>query len=71
MDEPAAKRSRLSVEEVLLDMEDDDDEPMFPGSDDEFEDLVCDEKRRDDEWGVSEKTKTTPSQMQVALHSLH
>ena len=44
MDQPAAKRVRISVEEVLLDLEDDDDEPMFPGSDDEFKDLVCDEK---------------------------
>ena len=59
MEQPAAKRARLSAEEVLLELEDDDDEPMFPGSDDEFEDLVCDEKRRDDEWGEEEDYSVT------------
>ena len=59
MEQPAAKRARLSAEEVLLELEEDDDEPMFPGSDDEFEDLVCDEKRRDDEWGEEEDYSVT------------
>ena len=58
MEQPAAKRAQLSAEEVLLELED-DDEPMFPGSDYEFEDLVCDEKRRDDEWGEEEDYSLT------------
>ena len=48
-DEPAAKRARLSMEDILMELEN-DDEPMMSGSDDEFEDIVCTEKGRD-EWG--------------------
>ena len=37
------------MEDVLMELEN-DDEPMISGSDDEFEDIVCTEKERD-EWG--------------------
>lgn len=33
------KRARLFMEEVLVELEDDDEEPMTAGSDDEFEDI--------------------------------
>ena len=46
MAEPAAKRARLSMEDVFMELEN-DDEPMMSGSDDEFEDIVCTEKERD------------------------
>ena len=49
MAEPKAKRPRLSMEDVLLELEN-DDEPMMVGSDDEFDDILCTEKERD-EWG--------------------
>ena len=50
MAEPAAKRPRLSMEDVLLELENNEDEPMMAGSDDEFDDILCTEKERD-EWG--------------------
>lgn len=50
MDEPVAKRARLSMEDVLIELDNDDDEPMMPGSDDKFKDILCTEKERD-EWG--------------------
>ena len=51
MDHPAAKRARLTMEDVLTELDhDDDDGPMMAGSDDEFEDIISTEKRRD-EWG--------------------
>ena len=54
MDHPAAKRARLTMEDVLTELDhDDDDGPMLAGSDDEFEDIVSTEKRRD-EWGGME-----------------
>ena len=52
MDKPAAKRAKramLSTEEVLLELEEDGDEPVTAGSDDEFEDMICEERERD-EW---------------------
>ena len=36
MAEPAAKRPRLSMEDVLLELENNEDEPMMAGSDDKF-----------------------------------
>ena len=53
MDHPAAKRARLTMEDVLTELDhDDDDGPIMAGSD-EFEDIVSTEKRRD-EWGGME-----------------
>ena len=49
MAEHIPKRSRLSVDEVLLEMDDEVDQPIATGSDDEFDDMVCDEKERDDD----------------------
>ena len=51
MDQPSAKRARLSMEKMLVQLEDDDEEPMMSGSDDEFEDIGHPEKERD-ECGV-------------------
>ena len=54
MDHPAAKRARLTMDDVLTELDhDDNDGPMMAGSDDEFEDIVSTEKRRD-EWGGME-----------------
>ena len=49
MAEHIAKRSRLSVDEVLVELDEEESEPMTVGSDDEFEDITCTEKERDDE----------------------
>ncbi|ETW93837.1 MAG: hypothetical protein ETSY2_50725 [Candidatus Entotheonella gemina] len=38
------------MEDVLLELENNEDEPMMAGSDDEFDDILCTEKERD-EWG--------------------
>ena len=52
MAEPAPKRARLSIEEVMLELDhEDDDGPMTVGSDDEFDDITCTEQQRD-EWGI-------------------
>ena len=48
MDRPRAKRVKLSTEEVLLELEE-EGEPITAGSDDEFDDIICEEKERD-EW---------------------
>ena len=53
MAEPNAKRARLSMTDVLLELDNEDDEPMTVGSDDEFEDITYIEKERD-EWGAVE-----------------
>ena len=50
MAQPATKRARLSAEEVLLELENDEEETFTAGSDDEFPDMICEEKERD-EWG--------------------
>ena len=42
-----AKRSRLSVDEVLLELEEEEGEPVTAGSDDEFEDMACVQRKRD------------------------
>ena len=41
MEEPAPKRARLSIEEVMLELDHEDDGPMTVGSDDEFDDITC------------------------------
>ena len=51
MAEPNAKRARLSMTDVLLELDNEDDQPMMVGSDDEFEDITYIEKERD-EWGA-------------------
>ena len=56
MDEPVTKRLRLSTEEVLWELDDEDD-PMMAGSDDEFDDITCTEKERD-EYGAVEQDIT-------------
>ena len=53
MAEPAPKRARLSIEEVMLELDHEDDGPMTVGSDDEFDDITCTEQQRD-EWGIVE-----------------
>ena len=42
-----AKRSRLSVDEVLIELEEEEGEPVTAGSDDEFEDMACVQRKRD------------------------
>ena len=59
MEKPAAKRVRLSTEDVLLELEN-DDEPVTAGSDDKFDDITCEEKERD-EWGETDSALTTHS----------
>ena len=59
MSEHRAKRCRLSAEEVLLEIDEEEvneaqDEPMTQGSDDEFDDITCGEKERDEYGGVEE-----------------
>ena len=49
MDKLAAKRAkqvRISTEEVLLELEE-EGEPITAGSNDKFDDLICEEKQRD------------------------
>ena len=49
MEKPAPKGARLSIEEVMLELDhDDDDGPMTVGSDNEF---TCTKQQRDD-WGI-------------------
>ena len=37
------------MEDVMMELDmSEDDEPVMPGSDDEFEDMVCTEKERDE-----------------------
>ena len=45
MDKPAAKRVRLSTEDVLLELEN-EDEPVCDSSDDELDYMICEEKRK-------------------------
>ena len=45
------------MEEVLLETDIDDDQPMMAGSDDEFEDITYMEKERD-EYGAIENNIT-------------
>ena len=52
MAQPAPKRMRLSTQDVLHELEK-DEEPITAGSDDEFDDLICEEKERD-EWGATD-----------------
>ena len=47
MDYPAAKRARLTTEDVLTKLEHDDG-PIMAGSEFEFEDILRTEKRRDE-----------------------
>ena len=59
MSEHRAKRCRLSAEEVLLEIDEEEldeaqDQPMTQGSDDEFDDITCGEKERDEYGGVEE-----------------
>ena len=53
MDQHISKRARLLADEVLMELEQEDDEPMMVGSDDEFDDIIYEEKERD-EWGAIE-----------------
>ena len=67
MDEHIAKRPRLSMEEVLLELENDEDYqdvPMSVGSDDDFEDVACEEKERD-EYGALDKGLHTQTPLTV------
>ena len=53
MGEPALKRARLSIAEVMLELDNDNrDEHMMLNSDDEFEDIIHDEKERDESGAV-------------------
>ena len=74
MDAPAPKRARLSLEDVMVELDsDDDDGPMMLGSDDEFEDIACTEKERDDWGAVNEEYDTaelSPSLSYSTLHSV-
>ena len=54
MAEHAAKRPKLSVEEVLLKMVDEETDHVTLGSDDEFEGIFCEERERD-EYGSVEQ----------------
>ena len=50
MDEHIAKMPRLSMEEVLLELQNDEDNqdvPMSVGSDNDFDDVAYEEKERD------------------------
>ena len=52
MEEPTPKGARLSIEEVMLELDhEEDDGPMTVGRDDEFNDITCTEQQRD-EWGI-------------------
>ena len=46
MEKPTAKRVRLSTEDVLLELE---NEEMTAGSDDEFDDITCEERQSNGE----------------------
>ena len=59
MDEHITKRARLSMDEVLMEL-DNDDQPMTVGSDDEFEDITYLEKERD-EYGAIIAEEENPS----------
>ena len=48
MEKPAAKRVRLSTRDVLLELEN-EYEPMSAGSDDEFDDITCEERQNNGE----------------------
>ena len=65
MEKPAAKRVRLSTEDVLLELGN-EDEPMTAGSDDEFDDITCEEKERE-EWGESDSASNTNAQCDPGL----
>ena len=65
IEKPAAKRVRLSTEDVLLELEN-EDEPMTAGSDDEFDDITCEEKERD-EWEGSDSASITNAQCDPGL----
>ena len=61
MDEHTAKRPRLSTEEVLLELENDEDDqdmPMSIGSDDDFDDITYEEKKRDEYGALDEGLQT-------------
>ena len=60
MIEHTAKRPRLSVKEVLLEMDDEETEHiMTVGSDNEFEDICCEERERDEYGSVREHYLTS------------
>ena len=52
MSEYVAKRSRLSREDVIMELDFEDSQPIQDGSDDEFEDIACMEKERDEYGGM-------------------
>ena len=61
MVEPTPKRARLSIEEVMMELDNDEqDGPMMLNSDDEFEDIACTEKKRD-EWGAVDNSLDDPT----------
>ena len=70
MTESAAKRPRLSVEDVLVEMEDEDTEHMTVGSDDEFEDICCEERERDEYGSVELADITSQASGHLTTHSL-
>ena len=61
MSEHIAKRSRLSMEEVMMELDNEESQPMQEGSDDEFEDITYTEKERDEYGGIELNTETEPS----------
>ena len=71
MDKQTVKWVRLSTEDVLLELEN-EDEPVCEGSDDEFDDMICEEKQRD-EWGgidgFSANCASTPLAQSSPSHS--
>ena len=40
------------MEEVIIELDNDDSQPMEEGSDDQFNDIVCMEKERDEYGGI-------------------
>ena len=68
-EERPAKRARLSLEEVITEFEEEDDQfieyglevdgPMMAGSDDELEDLQFEERERENTWRGRRKSFST------------
>ena len=71
MDEHIAKRAKLSMEEVLQEL--DEDLPMAVGSDDEFDDITYTEKERDEYGAIEDDSmeEVTPSLSPHSTESSH
>ena len=71
-----AKRARMTTEDVLdelelVDNQDDFDEPMMPGSDDEFSDCEFDENLEDgNDSGDEQNTPPSPTQQNMPTPTL-